>query len=467
MVQLVGLVVLARLLPPETFGLVAMSSAIVGLGDVLRDFGLSSAAVQAKTLSRGQASNLFWLNAGMGLALSAIVLAVAPLLGWFYGDSRVTWITLAIAGTFLINGLQVQFQVQLVRAMRFGVVSGSDLAAQTVALMLAIVSALSGLSYWAIVIQLISQPLVLLLIRAFSARWRPGPVDRTSDIRDFVRYGSSLVGTQVTVYVSSNIDSVIIGSAFGPQPLGLYNRAYQILVLPLSQFLAPMTNVALPVLSKLNTERLRFQRYLEHAHRVVAYVTAAAYAVLGAVSQDLVPLLLGPAWQGTAFFFVILAIGGVFQAANYSSYWVYLAMAKTGSHFRYSLIARSILVASLFVGAVFGPFGVAAGYSFAMVLALPLSMIWLSRSTGVDVREISWTSARSSSLALVSGAAGYSMSLTDLPPFPRMLLAGVVTVAVLALTTAIFAPYRRDFRGLVQVVSQLRRKEDLIEGGNS
>lgn len=456
-VQLAGLVVLARLLPPEDFGLVAMSSAIVGLGDVLRDFGLSSAAVQAKSLSRAQASNLFWVNAGMGLILTTTVLGIAPALGLFYGDERVTWITLAIAGTFLINGLQVQIQVQLIRAMRFGAVSGSDLFAQVVGLALAVIAAIGGLSYWALVIQLVAQPFTLLVTRALVARWYPGKIDRSGDIRGFVRYGSSLVGTQVAVYVSSNVDSVIMGSAFGAQPLGLYNRAYQALVLPLSQFLAPMTNVALPVLSKLNAERYRFQRYLEHAQLVVAYVTATVYALLASVARDLIPMLFGPAWQDTAYFFVILAVGGIFQAANYSSYWVYLAMAKTGSHFRYSLAARTLLVACLLVGAVMGPFGIAAGYSLAMVLALPLSMVWLARTTGVDVRPISFITLRSSTLALIAGAAGYSISFLELPPPLRATFAGLVTLTTIALAAAALSPYRRDIRGLLIVVSQLRR----------
>lgn len=460
-VQLVGLVVLARLLPPATFGLVAMSSAIVGLGDVLRDFGLSSAAIQSKTLSRAQASNLFWLNAAIGFLLTLVALAIAPLLGYFYGDPRVAWITVALAGTFLLNGLQVQAQVQLVRAMRFGAVSGSDLAAQATALILAVTAALFGFSYWAIVIQLVAQPLVLLVLRSSLAQWVPGKVDRTVDIKPFVRYGSSLVGTQAAVYVSSNADSVIIGAAFGAQPLGLYNRAYQALVFPLSQFLAPMTNVALPVLSQLNTQALRFQRYLEHAQLVVAYCCTAAYAVLAAGSRDLIPILFGPGWQATAYFFVVLAIGGIFQAVNYSSYWVYLALAKTSSHLRYSLVARSMLVICLLVGATVGPLGVAIGYSAAMILSLPLSMVWLARSTGVDIRAVTWISVRSSSLAIVAGAAGYIVSFTEIDPFLRLVLSVLTTVLVFCAIVAIVPVYRRDIVGLMRVVSQLRRPAGL------
>lgn len=459
-VQLVGIVALARLLPPESFGLVAMSSAVVGLGEVLRDFGLSSAAIQARTLSRAQASNLFWLNTAMGLVLTLIVLAVSPLLGYFYGDPRVTWITLALAATFLLNGTQVQLQVQLVRSMRFGAVAGTELLAQSTALILALIAALAGWSYWSIVVQLLAQPLMLLILRAILARWLPGRIDRSGDIRPFIRYGSSLIGTQALVYVSSNVDSVIIGAAFGAQPLGLYNRAYQALVLPLSQFLAPMTNVALPVLSQLNSQFSRFGKYLEHAQLMVAYSTGIAYAILAAGSRDLVPALLGPAWQDTAYFFAILAVGGIFQAANYSSYWVYLAMAKTASHLKYSIVARSMMIVCLLLGATAGPYGVAAGYSVSMILALPLSMMWLKISTGVNVGPISWISARSSFMALMAGSFGYLVSFSPAPTVLRLLLSCLTTVVIVLIFVWALPAYRRDLRGLLRVVSQARRPQN-------
>lgn len=173
-VQLSGLIVLARLLAPSDFGLIAMVTAIIGVGDILRELGLVPAAIQAKVLTQAQRTNLFWLCSCLGLLVALLACAVSPLVSMLYDDPRLIEITLALSLTFVFNGLQSQFQAGLAREMRFGALSVTDLWAQTIGLMLGIFAALLSFGYWSIVVQLLSQSFSLLILRIIAAKWTPG-----------------------------------------------------------------------------------------------------------------------------------------------------------------------------------------------------------------------------------------------------------------------------------------------------
>ena len=117
--QSISTVVLARLLLPTDFGLVAMVTAITGLGQAFADLGLSEATIQHPEISHEQVSTLFWVNVGLGLALTLITASLAPVLAWFYREPRLHNITLVVSLTFLIGGLRVQHDALLRRQMRF------------------------------------------------------------------------------------------------------------------------------------------------------------------------------------------------------------------------------------------------------------------------------------------------------------------------------------------------------------
>ncbi|WP_172978326.1 lipopolysaccharide biosynthesis protein [Microbacterium sp. SYP-A9085] len=460
-IQLVGLVILARILPPSVFGLVAMVTAVVGVADVLRDFGLSSAAVQLRELSAKQASNLFWINSTLGLFLAALTAAAAPLLVSLYGDPRLLEIAVAISLVFAFNGAQTQFQAHLTRQMHYRTLALTDLGAQAVALIVAIGAAWWGAGYWAIVLQLISQSFSLLVFRFSTSDWRPGLPARSADVRPALRYGRNLAGTQLLVYASANLDSVLVGARFNETQLGLYSRAYQLLVLPIGQILSPLTAVALPVLSRLQDDRKRFVAYLLRAQTLVVYLTTSLFATSATCATYAIPLILGTAWSESAFIFQILAVGGAFQAVNYVTYWVYISLGLTPQHLRYTLTTRSLLIILMVAGSFFSPAGVAAGFSAGMALAWPISLMWVRRSAHIPIRGLASVGIRGITMGVVGATvgmlAGYMTAHAgDLTQLIVSALACVVSMAVITLT---FPTGRRDIREIALTVSLLRHRK--------
>ncbi|HEY8590565.1 MAG TPA: lipopolysaccharide biosynthesis protein, partial [Naasia sp.] len=292
-IQFAGVIVLARLLEPQDYGLVAMVLVIIGVGEVFRDFGLSTAAVQAKTLSDDERNNLFWINGGIGLLLAVVAAAVSPLVALLFDDERLVGLTLVLSVTFLLNGIGTQFRADLNRDLRFGPLVVTDIAAQVAGVLAGVLAAVAGWGYWALAGQQIVLAVVMLVGVAVFARWRPSWYRRAVPVRRFLTFGAEVVGAQLLGYASKNIDTLVIGTTLGATPLGYYNRAYQLLALPLSQINAPATRVALPVLSKLQSDRHRFGDYLLAGQTAMLHLVLALFSISGALAVPLVTTVLG------------------------------------------------------------------------------------------------------------------------------------------------------------------------------
>jgi PST family polysaccharide transporter len=171
--QVATLVVLARLLPPSAFGLLAMVASLGAILDLVKEFGLSAATIQKPGISHAQVSALFWINAAAGALLGAGLVLVAPLLAQFYGQPDLEAVTEWLALGFVLSGLTVQHWALLRRQMRFGAIAGLETAADLASFAVAIALAMTGKGYWALVAQRLVSPALLLAGSWMVCRWRP------------------------------------------------------------------------------------------------------------------------------------------------------------------------------------------------------------------------------------------------------------------------------------------------------
>ena len=457
-VQLGGIVVLARLLTPSDYGLVASVAAIIGVGEVLRNFGLSSAAIQVRDLSRHQKDNLFWINSLIGLALMLLAVLCSPLIATLYGDDRLVLLTQVLAGSFLLNGLATQFRAHLNRNFHFVALAGSEIGAQVGSLVIGIAMALNGFGYWALAGQQISQGLLTIIILIPVTHWFPGWYHRKAPMRHLIMFGSNLAGTQLLGYASRNTDTIVIGATLGAGPLGLYNRAFQLLLLPLNQINGPSTRVALPVLARLQDDPPRYDRFILLGQTIMLHAVTIVLAFSCAQALPIISIALGNTWLGSAPIFQILAIAGFFEAAAYATYWVFLSKGATKQNLYFALTTRPLLVAFVLLGSLWGVYGVAAGYSLGVALIWPMGLWWISRVTNAPARAMFLAGVRAilgyGFAAAVSWAAVQWIPI-DLP-FARVALGGVALLAAIGVVTLIWPRFRRDLRSITQARSFLR-----------
>lgn len=459
--QITSVVVLARLLGPEDYGLIAMVMAIIGFADIFRDFGLSSAAIQAPELSRAEQNNLFWINAGLGTTLGLLACAASPLIAAFYHQPKLVPVTMALSINFLLNGLATQYRADLNRRMQFRKLAVVDITAPAVGLVTAIGLALGGLGFGALVGQQLATVGVMLIGVAVAAGWLPGRYRRDVSVRSFLAFGWRLAGSQVLNYIGANVDTVVLGRTVGAQQLGLYNRAHQLVITPLVQVRAPLNSVAIPVLSRVQTQDERFQDYLVKGQALLGYSLVAGIGLVAGAASPLVSVLLGDDWLGATDVVRLLAIAGGFQTLAYVGYWVYVTKGLVGHLFKYTIFATGLRVVCVLVGSMYGLLGVAVAMALVPLLSWPISLWWLSRRAGIPVRRL-WIGGSQIAVfaGLLGGLAGLAEHLSrELPSVAQL----VITCGAWALGYLLLAwlvpLFRRDIgRSLNLVRTNLRRR---------
>lgn len=384
--QMCSVVLLARLLDANDFGVVAMVTAIIGIGAVLRDFGLGQAAIQAKTLSEQAKSNLFWLNSSIGLLIAVLVAICAPLISSFYGEESLALIVLALSTTFLINGVATQFRAQLSRDLKFRMIAVTEVGAQFLGISAGLICAFIIGNYWAIVIQQVTEALILLILSWFTCKWRPKGYSRSEPISKMLHFGWQLSLTQLVVYFSQNLDSLLIGRQSGAKVLGFYNRAFQLLMLPINQIGSPATKVALPILSKVQDEYQRFSKLLLNANLFVSCVVIYGLIWVFIQTESIVRIVLGEDWLTSVHFFRILAVAGCFQVLNYALFWVFLSRGLTKRNMIFTLCTRSVLSVAMICMASQGASYIAGTYAVGISLIWPVGLLCLKHFA--PVREL-------------------------------------------------------------------------------
>ncbi len=459
-IQVASVVVLARLLSPRDYGLMALALVMVGIGEIFRDFGLSTAAIQAPELSFRQRDGLFWLNTAIGAALALTALLAAPLFAALFSQPELTPMARAMAGTFLINGLASQYRANLNRSMRFAALVISDLSGGAIGLGVAVTAALLGAGRWALVAQQLTQVAVVLIILVMVSKWIPGLPKRGVDLKPFLRFGWHLMGTQLIGYLSNNLDSITIGYRFGTVSLGIYNRAFQLIMNPLNQLRTPTTTVALPVLSSLQHDLERSGGYIKRGQIALGYTIVAGLALAAGAARPMVEVFLGDKWIEVAPIFALLAVAGIAQTLSYVGYWVYLSRGLTKDLLRYTMVTFCLKAVCIGVGSIWGVVGVAAGYTLAPCLAWPLSLWWLSRRTVIPLRDLWLGALRILGVAAAAGLISLALvsALDSVPPIVVLVVAATAVIAVYAVLALLVSRIRADLEVVLDIVRKVTRR---------
>jgi PST family polysaccharide transporter len=379
-ISMASTVVLARLLTPQDYGLIGMVVVVTGFISLFKSMGLSAATIQQQEINDQQVSTLFWINFALGVATMLLAALVAPLIALFYHVPQLTWITMTLAAGFLFSGLTVQHEALLKRQMRFFALAAIEISALVLSLALAIILAWRGAGYWA----LVGSQLMMAVAQAagvwIACRWRPIRPVRNSGIRSMLAFGRNVTGNTIFNYFSRNLDNLLIGRVWGAQQLGLYAKAYQLLLLPIEQTAVPLDGVALTALSRLadTPERYR-QAYLRMLEKL-AMLTMPGIAFMIVTSDWLVRVMLGPQWSETALIFALLGIVGLVEPIGNTMGWLLISQGRSRHILQVGLMDGVIAVVSIAAGLPWGAVGVAASYSIVgLCLRKPLVFWFVCR----------------------------------------------------------------------------------------
>jgi PST family polysaccharide transporter len=453
----VATIVLARLLTPVDFGLVAMVTAVSGLGQAFADFGLSEATIQRQEISHEQVSTLFWINVGIGLTLTLVMVALAPVLARFYREPRLFKIALAVSFTFLIGGLRVQHNALLKRQMRFVALAARDAASYVVAVPVAIIMAWRGAGYWAIVALPLTENFTGMVLSWLMVRWMPGLPRRRAGVRSMLAFGGNVSASYLMINVNRSADSVLNGWYWGAQLLGLYSRAYNLLMLPVRQLGAPAGSVAVPAFSRLQNDPERFARYYLRLANLMMWITTPIFGFLFVAAHPVILLVLGHQWGEAAPVFQILVISALGQLLLESVVWLLISRGESRRLFKLLLVISPIIVGSFAIGLPFGIKGVALCGSLALVAIFPWVLKYTFRGTHLNLRRLGQAILCPIALSIV-GIFVAELALHLIAPhgIVAQILVAAGAFAAAYLLSAVVRPVREEAISLKQLLSELR-----------
>ncbi|MHC4219755.1 MAG: lipopolysaccharide biosynthesis protein [Planctomycetota bacterium] len=397
-----SIIVLARMLTPGDFGLIAMITAITGFIASFKDAGLSMATVQREKIDHDQVSTLFWINVMLSTAMMLLIAVLAPVLAWLYGEPRLVLLTLGLAGSFIFAGLAVQHQALLRRQLRFRALVAIDIVSRALGIAVAIVAAAWGAGCWALVLMAAVTAVVNAVGVWVVCDWRPGLPRRGCGVRSMLAFGGNLTVSHVVNNGARNLDNVLIGSVWGASMLGAYSKAYQLLLLPFQQFASPVTAVALPVLSRLQSDHARFRRYFRGGIMLLAALGMPLVAFAFVTAHDLTLLVLGDQWAAAAPIFMALAPAAFVETFNVANGWAFIPLGRTDRYLRCVVASSVVIMVAFAIGLPWGAIGVACAYSAARVaLRLPQAL-YAFHGTPLTIGDLGaalWRPAAASLLA--------------------------------------------------------------------
>jgi len=363
-VSIVSTAILARLLTPQDYGLIGMVAVATNFVSMFKDLGLSFATIQRSEISNEQISTLFWVNVVLSLAILVLMILLAPGVAWFYGDARLTQITIVTSVGFLFGGLAVQHEALLKRQMRFFSLSALAFISMTFAYLVGIALAWKGAGYWALVFS----QLALLAANALGVwllcKWRPGLPRRNVGVKSMLTFGGNITGYALINYFSKNSDNVLLGRFWGPQAVGLYNKAGQLLSLPTDQINEPLAAVSIPALSRLADSPERYRSAYVRIIQKVMLLTIPGITLMMATADWLVLLVLGPQWDQTTRIFICMGVAGLFQPLANTAGWILVSQGRARDMLKWSIINAPI------------------SYALAKVIVLNPLLFWFAGRQG-------------------------------------------------------------------------------------
>jgi O-antigen/teichoic acid export membrane protein len=298
--NLASIVILARILSPADFGIIATVSAFMALLIVFRDAGLTMAAVRSAELTPQQSTNMFWMTQALSGLVALGIAALAPVIAGIYGQPELTAVMQVLALAGILEGLGLQHGALLRRELRLGAHAVASVIAESIAIAIAIAGALRGWGYWALVVKMLVSAGINSALLWMLCKWRPGRPRRNSGVMPLVRFGGQLTLAQLLWTVLRKADDALIGWAWGVTQVGYYTRAYGLLLLPTQQLTTPLAIAAIPTLSRLQNEPDRFRRYYLRGMEFVTFLGFPLVVLLFVIAEDFVAFVFGAKWLPSA-----------------------------------------------------------------------------------------------------------------------------------------------------------------------
>lgn len=435
---LVGLV-LARLLTPAEYGIMAMITIFIAISTSIVDSGFSNALIRKQDAGRVDYSTVFFFNLGVSAVLYAVLYVGAPGIAVFFKEPLLRDVMRVIGWVLIINALAIIPRTLFVKAVNFRTQTKVSLIASLSSGAVGIGMALGGMGVWSLVGQQLSRQLMNTVFLWVYGKWRPSLEFSVRSFKELFGFGSKLLLSGLLSTVFQEIYALVIGRFYTSAQLGQYTRAQQFNTIFSSNLTAVVQRVSYPVLSCIQDEPARLKEAYRRVIKVTMLVTFACMLGLAAVAKPLIVLLIGEKWLPAVGFLQIMCFYGMLYPLHSLNLNMLQVKGRSDLFLRLEVVKKIIAVGPLMLGVFVSIKWMLAGSVVTSFVAYFLNSYYSADLVDYPTREQITDWLPTFLVSLLVSAAMWSLSLTALP-YP--LLLPLQCVAGLALAILIYERLR-------------------------
>jgi lipopolysaccharide exporter len=383
-IGIVSTIILARLLLPADFGIIAMAMSFVAILELLWSFGFDSALIQNQQADRKAYDTAWTLNIGLGLTIATALLLVAYPAAAFYGEPRLVPLITCLAAGAVFQGFENVGVIAFRKELRFGSEFAYQLMRKVIGFCITIPLAFALQSFWALAIGIVGGRLASAALSYLAHPFRPR--FSLAERKNLLGFSKWLFANNLLFVMSIRSQDFVIGKLSGPTGLGLYTLAYEISNMPVTNLVYPINRAVFPGFSRMATE----DGALSHGYRqvvgMIALIAAPAGIGIAAVAEWLIPLVLGERWAATIPIVKVLAIYGTFAALSSGFGPVFMALGKPRVLTLFTLVNLALFIPAVVTGALYADvIGAAWGCLAVVSIMMPLSHWLAARALGISL----------------------------------------------------------------------------------
>lgn len=359
--QFLQIAILARLLAPSDFGLMALVIAIMAFLQIFADAGISNAIIHYQEIKQEQLSSLYWLNVGVSVLLAFVLAVSSRWISAWYQQPELRYLLMLASVSLIVTAIAQQLRVVAQKNLQFAALAKVELSGALVGFVTAVVLAFAGVGVYALMAGTLSTALVVCLLvwLRLSGGWRPMAHFRLGEIHHFIKFGVYMIGNNLANTINSQIDILLGGRLLGAQGIGLYSVPKD-LNLRISGIINPIvTQVGLPVMSKAQGDEALLRRVYLQTLRMTASVNFPIYILMAVFAPEIVVLVLGEHWLDATPLMRVFAVWALLRSTGNPVGSLLMARGRANLSFKWNLAWLVISPPAIWLGSQFGSIGMA------------------------------------------------------------------------------------------------------------
>jgi O-antigen/teichoic acid export membrane protein len=387
--QIISMTILARLLLPEDYGVYSIAIAFTAFGGLVVNTGFGEALIHKKDVTQEDTHSVFWLTMLLAALMIIIINFVAKPVADFYAVPMLEWVLRSLSINFLIGPLSSVPNMLLLKALRTNTVAIIQVSSQLTSTLIMLILAFLGYGIWSLVIGSVVNTLIRTVFMFHGAGWYPIFQFNLKAIWNLLRFTLNFLGFKFLSYWARNIDSFVIGRVFKAADLGLYNRAYGLMMFPTANLANSLSQIMFPALATIKDDKERVKNAYLNTLRLIMFLILPMMFGLTVLAESFVITIYGENWRGMIIIIQLLAPVGILQSIVATTYWIYLSQGMTDYMLGLELLNIGGTIGAITMGIFLGSIeAVAFGYLIANIILFYPSILIPGRLINLHFYEL-------------------------------------------------------------------------------